>query len=203
MGLALSVLVCAMVGVTAGTAAAGRVDPPGRRDANHCVTPSGVDLNLLFGVPEQFVTPFCREVTAGEHWRQVAAWVVNTNNETFPDGYVPTGTTPLEDFAAKLVAVRVVVDGGTRQERTFVFSPDHVLRADVTLDQLEPGFPPLAVAATIPRVGPLSIGEHTRELIWVLSATHCDGFGTDMEENCLPAGDVSFGTREFTVTTPT
>src|SRR5205085_424585 len=29
-----------------------RADPPGQRDANHCVTASGADLNAMFGVPE-------------------------------------------------------------------------------------------------------------------------------------------------------
>jgi hypothetical protein len=46
------------------------------------------------------------------------------------------------------------------------------------------------------------VGKHTRELIWVLSAQHCDGFGTSVDDNCLPSGDVSFGAAPFIVTTP-
>jgi hypothetical protein len=35
-----------------------------------------------------------------------------------------------------------------------------------------------------------------------MRAQHCDGFGTSVEENCLPAGDLSFGVAPFTVRTP-
>jgi hypothetical protein len=31
---------------------------------------------------------------------------------------------------------------------------------------------------------------------------HCDGLGTSVAENCLPAGEVPFGRRSFTVTNP-
>jgi hypothetical protein len=177
-------------------------DFSGQREANHCVTNAGVDLNALFGVPDQIVTRFCSEVSAGEHWRPFGFWIVNSFNETFPAGYVPSGPTPIEDFVTKLVEVKVVVDGGTRQEKTLVFEPGDVLRTDVTSDQLEPGFPQLPMAVTLPRMKPLSIGQHTRELVWVLSAQHCDGFGTSVDDNCLPAGDVSFGVGPFTVTAP-
>ena len=47
---------------------------------------------------------------------------------------------------AKLVAVKVVVDRGTAEASTFVFSPDQALRTDVSLDQLEPDFPELPMA---------------------------------------------------------
>jgi hypothetical protein len=49
---------------------------------------------------------------------------------------------------------------------------------------------------------PLRAGEHTVEVIWVLRAMHCDGFTDDADYSCLPAGEVSFGPRPFTVTQP-
>ena len=52
--VAAVVVLAASLAVGAGGASAGRVDPPGHRDANQCFWPSGVDVNELFGVPEQF-----------------------------------------------------------------------------------------------------------------------------------------------------
>jgi hypothetical protein len=49
-------------------AEAGRVDPPGHQDANHCVSTFGVDLNDLYGVSEQIRMRECRAISAGEHW---------------------------------------------------------------------------------------------------------------------------------------
>lgn len=48
----------------------------------------------------------------------------------------------------------------------------------------------------------VSVGEHTFEPILVLSAQHCDGFGTDPELQCLPAGEVSFFERPLNITPP-
>lgn len=180
----------------------GPVALSGNQEANACLTSGGVDLNALFGVSDQIVTRFCPEASAGEHWSPFGFWIVNSSNDAFPPGYVPSGATPIEDFVAKLVRVEVVVDGGTSQERTFVFPPSQVVRTDVGSDQLEPGLPQLPMAATLPRLKPLSVGQHTRELIWVLSAQHCDGFGTSVDDNCLPSGDVSFGAAPFAVVRP-
>jgi hypothetical protein len=184
-------------------AAGGRLDPPGHRDANHCANGAGTDVNALFGVSEQILNPYCRSATSGEHWRPSGIWVVSPTNDSFPAGYVAAGATPIDDFVSKLAAVKVVIDGGTRQERTLVFGPQEVLRTDVTFDRLEPGAPEWPMAVTLPRMAPLSRGEHTREVIWVFSAEHCDGLAPNRDENCLPAGETSFGVRPLTVTTPT
>jgi hypothetical protein len=62
---------------------------------NHCVVPSGVDLNELWGVSEQIVTgssPSCSEVGSGERWRpSVAARFMNHQFEVVPDGFLPAG----------------------------------------------------------------------------------------------------------------
>lgn len=200
--VALGALLAASLAVGVGGASAGRIDPPGHQDANHCVTDFGVDLNALFGVPEQFRNAFCRELSAGEYWRPFAFWVTDDGvDSVYPAGYVPLNPMPLVDFVAKLT-VKVVIDGGTTQEKTYVFSPDQAVRTDITADKLESGFPPLPMAVTMPRMQPLGVGEHTLELFWVLSAQHCDGLAPVVEENCLPAGDLSFGVRPVTVTPP-
>ena len=76
------------------------------------------------------------------------------------------------------------------------------MRTDITLDHLEPDAPPLGLAVTMPRMKPLSVGEHTYEVTWVLSAQHCDGLGAVVEEDCLPAGGYSIDGDPLTVTTP-
>jgi uncharacterized delta-60 repeat protein len=166
-----------------------------------CATPGGVDLNDLLGVPDQLVDRQCAEVAAGGQWRPVTTWIVNLSYDALPPDYVPAADRPIDDLAAKLLAVDVVIDRGTGRERTVVFSPAEALRTGITLAQLAPGNDPLPVAVTAPRVGPLSPGTHTAEVVWQLAATHCDGFGTSTTDNCLPAGPVSFGVRTFTVTT--
>jgi hypothetical protein len=54
----------------------------------------------------------------------------------------------------------------------------------------------------MPRMKPLSVGAHTYEVTWVLSAQHCDGFGTVVQENCLPAGELPIDGGPPTATTP-
>jgi hypothetical protein len=200
--VALAVVVATWLVVSSGGASAGRVDPPGHQDANHCVNDSGVDMNVLFGVPEQFRNFFCRVVSAGEHWRPFAFWFTDDGvDSVYPAGYVPLRPLPLEDFVAKLT-VKVVIDGGTLRQKTYVFSPATAVRTDITLDQLVPGNPPFPMASTMPRMQPLSVGDHTFEVIWVLSAQHCDGLAAVVEENCLPAGETPLGVRPIPITVP-
>jgi hypothetical protein len=197
-----AVVVATWLVVGAGGASAARVDPPGHQDANHCINSLGVDMNVLFGVPEQFRNQFCMEVSAGEHWRPFALWFTDDGvDSVYPAGYLPLRPLPLEDFVAKLT-VKVVIDGGTLRQKTYVFSPAEAVRTDITFGQLVPGNPPFPMASTMPRMDPLSVGDHTFELFWVLSAQHCDGLAADVENNCLPAGDLPFGVRPLTVTTP-
>jgi hypothetical protein len=171
-----------------------------QRNANHCVVSSGVDLNGLFDVPEQIVTgttPSCSEVGSGERWRPSAIpWFLNQSFEVVPDGFVPAGATPLEDFVAKFAGVRYVVDPGTRRERTYAF-------ADV--DDLWTGTfagTPLVSPITLAVLKPLPVGDHEVETYWRFSATHCDGFGnaTGPQGNCFPAGETQLPTIQFRVT---
>ena len=201
--VALAAAIATSLSVGAGGASAARVDPPGHRDSNQCFWFSGVDLNELSGVPDQFHHFFCREpLSAGEHWRPFVTWITGDGvDSVYPAGYVPLRPRPVEDFVAKL-SVKVVTDGGTLAQKTYAFSSAEAVRTDMTLDQLEPDAPPLSMAVTMPRMQPLSVGAHTYEVTWVLSAQHCDGLGAVVEENCLPAGEIPIDGGPLTVTTP-
>jgi hypothetical protein len=193
------------VGVSA--ASAGRIDPPGHDDANQCSNEFGVDLNELYGISDQFRTRNCQVVSAGEHWViGPVVWIVNQGPDlVYPDGYVPSEPEPIDDFTSKLVSISVVVDGGTKRETVRVFSADEALRTDITIDQIEPGAwdAPYPMASMLPRMRPLSVGDHTFQVFIELSAEHCDGFVTDPELSCLPAGEIAFTSpRPLTITRP-
>lgn len=199
LGLAVSLL------SSAGPASAGRSDPPGDRDANHCVNEFGADYNELYDVSLQFREFDCRVISAGERWIAFLPWITNVPSAgIYPEGYVPAESAPMDDFLSKLEAYKVVVDGGTRVEKVFVFDPAEIVRFDVTADQLFPPFfpEPYPTASLLPVMPPTSVGEHTYEPILVMSAEHCDGFGTDPFLQCLPEGEVSFGLRPLSITTP-
>ena len=59
----------------AGSVSAGRIDPPGHQDANHCVNAFDVDLNDLYGLSEQIRILDCRVISAGEHWIRPIWWI--------------------------------------------------------------------------------------------------------------------------------
>ena len=123
---------------------------------NHCISPSsGVDLNVLFGVTKQIVTPFCNQVDSGEGWTAAGpAWLMSTSFDIAPDGFVPAGITPLEDFIAKFVGIRYVIDPGTRQEKV-LFYPNNDNLWTGTIAGLPAVWP-----GTLSKLPPLSIGEH-------------------------------------------
>jgi len=98
LAFALALLVAGM-GLGTTTASA---EP---KEANQCILPNGVDLNELYGVSEQIVTPFCTQADAGRHWTISVAWLMPTSFESVPAGFEPAGDTPLGDFLAKFVAV--------------------------------------------------------------------------------------------------
>lgn len=166
---------------------------------NHCVVPSGVDLNVLWGVSEQIVTgssPSCRDVGAGERFRpSVRPWFLNHTFDVTPAGFEPAGATPLADFVAKFAAVRYVIDPGTRQARSYVFTNDGNLATAVSFGL------PVVNPLTLGTVGPLRVGSHQIETYWAFDALHCDGFGADTGPggNCFPAGETQLPTMTFEV----
>ena len=171
---------------------------------NNCVHPvSGINLNELFGVPEQLVAA-CGGPTVGEHWRPFLGYFgAEASDAVYPPGHVPLYASPVHDALAK-ASIKVVTDGGTRQEKTYTFTPsdEDAFRTDVTIHDINPANPDLPGFIMIPRMAPLSPGHHTYEIFWVQSAEHCDGTSADAEASCLPAGEFSSSEREFDVTLP-
>ena len=203
--LAALLAVVSSLAISIGEVDAKRADPPGHDDANHCGSEFGVDLNDLFGISDQFRTLQCQELTAGEHWIVPMFWIVNFGDDSvYPDGYVPARPDPVDDFMSKL-SIKLVVDPGTARERVLVYSATEAARTDVDAEQLEPGAwgAPYPMVSMLPRVRPLSVGTHVLQPFVVLSAEHCDGFSTNEELNCLPAGEIPFRpAREVVVSTP-
>ena len=184
---ALCVLVaCLGLGANAASAAPKAVP--------HCITPTGVDLNERYGVSVTIVAPFCTEVHSGRRWSVSNGWFLNLTFEVVPAGFVPEGATPLDDFIAKFIGVKYVVDPGTKQQRIYVFPNDDDLGvfSDAAQDVVNP--------VTLGTLRPLSVGDHVVDSYFVLRAMHCDGFGAVVAENCLPAGEILFTRVLFTVT---
>jgi hypothetical protein len=178
---------CVLVFSAGGAAAADR------KEGNHCISPEGLDLNEFFGVSAQIVSAFCTEVGSGEQWTMSLSWRMNTSFETVPEGFVPAGATPLEDFVAKFSGVRYVTDPGTEQSRTTVFRnvSDLFIGTFAGLPRVSP--------VTLGTLQPLPVGEHTVEVYWEFSAMHCDGLGTMIGGNCLPAGESKRNAVRFKV----
>lgn len=180
---------------------------PASPTGNHCVNGFDVDYNTLFGISDQFRTFECRTISAGEHWIPFLFWATDDGvDSVYPEGYVSLHPAPVDDFVAKLVAVKVVVDGGTARESTQSFSASEVTRTDINAEQLQPGdWPvPTPMAALLPRRRPASLGEHTFQVFVVLGAEHCDGLGAVRELQCLPAGEIDLtGPRPLGITPPT
>ncbi|MFI5627113.1 hypothetical protein ACIA03_26890 [Nocardioides sp. NPDC051685] len=150
------------------------------------------------------MNPVCEGLTAGEHWRPTNSYFgAEAADAVYPPGYVPLHAYPVDDVLAKLT-VKVVIDGGTSQQQTYTFSPadKDAFRTDVRIHDLNPSFPDIPSFFVIPRMAPLSVGHHTHELIWVLTAQHCDGISTDPDVSCLPAGEFSAFVRPADVSIP-
>lgn len=167
-----------------------RAASAGPKPVTPCISPTEVNLNDRWGVSDAIIAPFCPNLAAGRRWAVSNAWFMGPAFDAMPPGFVPDGATPVEDFIAKFVGVKYVVDPGTKQEKTYVFPSDETLGVlnappfDVVLGSLKPA----------------SVGDHVVGSYLLLSAMHCDGIGAVAEENCLPAGETLYQTIEFTVT---
>jgi hypothetical protein len=173
----------------------GRVQAQAKsKPGNHCLTPSGLDLNEFLGISEEVVASFCPEVDSGERWTTSGPWFVNGSFASVPDGFVPAGATPVEDFQAKFTALRLVIDPGSRQEKTVVFPNTGNVFAGPG-NAIFPGAPDdvlVLIPASLGTVQPLSVGNHVVHAHWIFSSMHCDGFGTDTTPgsgNCFHAGE--------------
>ncbi|WP_371616567.1 hypothetical protein [Streptomyces sp. NBC_00454] len=198
-----SLLVAALGGVAA-TAPASAAPasaaplPKPKHEVPHCVTDEG-DLNVLYHVKERLIGPAaCRETYAKEKWvRIVPGWSTALSGEgaVYPDGYTPSRPDPIDDFNSKFVSATYILDRGTPQEKTFTYKKKQILRTGLT----GPDGLPYSVAISPPFKAP-ELGTHTTTVLFTLSAEHCDGFGTVVDENCLPGGTFPYtGDAPFTV----
>jgi hypothetical protein len=190
--VALLLLVVALAGgslaLGADPAAAGPNAAPGP-----CIRHDGTNLNELYGVADRIITQSCNRAVAGERWVQPAVWIMNTSFEAVPAEFVAAGATPLDDFLAKFVAVKYVVDAGTKQARTYVIPSSDRL----WIGELE-GFPAVNTV-TLGSLHPLSVGQHTVAVYWVFNGMQCDGFAANAVENCFSAGETFYTATQFTV----
>ena len=106
-----------------------------------------------------------------------------------PEGFVPAGDTPLEDFIAKFEAVTFVIDPDTNHERTVVFSnTDDLFTGSGSQFPGGPANWDVVSPVTLGTLNPLPVGEHAVRVSWTLSAMHCDGIADSIDDNCLPEG---------------
>ena len=152
--------------------------PPSRN--GDCVKDDGVNLNEVLGVTARIVRTFdgCYEVLAGESYVPLSNWYTDVSYANAPSTYPLAAATPMEDFLAKLVAIRYVIDPGSRQERTYRFAAGDVVKLR-TLDQLytdEPALPVALFVAELPPLRPDRDG-HSFQVFVEMSAGHCDGLG--------------------------
>jgi len=166
----------------------------GPKPVPHCITPTAVDLNERYGVSEAIIAPFCTTLDSGRHWTVTNAWFMSPTFVAVPNGFVPAGLTPLEDFIAKFIGVKYVVDPGTSKEKTYVFGNDD----DLAIFNDEETA--IANAVSLGTLKPLSVGDHVVDSYLLFSAMHCDGIANVVEENCLPAGETWYSSVQFTVT---
>jgi hypothetical protein len=194
MRRSVTILVMVVAMVLSGALAATAMAPSSRTE--HCVAPNGIDINANVGISAAVVAPFCPEIKAGDWWVPAQFWTEAKTWEFVPSGFIPVGATPLEDFVAKFVAIRYVVDQGTSHEFTVEFATGPSLWTHQ--HPLNPNID-LASAMTLGTIRPLSVGPHTVTLFWIFSDAHCDGFSPVFEESCVPAGAFDAGTDSFDV----
>jgi len=181
-----------------------------------CVAPWGVDLCAATGVNTAFMVPIDfggAPIPAGNWWTPILGWGTNAPGGlpglplTYPPGYVTTHPDdPMQDFLSKIVKFTIIVDPGTRQERSYVYEdPAKYAVLMKIVDFWGPGglgLPELDAGqwvAFVPSLHPLSVGAHEMHFIWTLSALHCDGVPSLGGEpltveggHCFPAGDYAF-----------
>ena len=166
----------------------------GPKPVPHCITPTAVDVNERYGVLEAIVAPFCTTLGSGRYWTVSNGWFMSPTFVAVPDGFAAAGATPLEDFIAKFIGVKYVVDPGTSKEKTYVFGNDD------DLGIFNDGITVAANSVSLGTLKPLSVGDHVVDSYLLFSAMHCDGLVANVNENCLPAGETFFGSVQFTVT---
>ncbi len=184
----------AVLAVVSASLALGPGAAVAKKSGNHCISPAGDDLNEVFGTTDAFVAPFCTEVPTGDRWRAVLRVQVAGSDYVLPAGYVPSRALLDQDFLAKFVSSRFVVDAGTAQERSYTFS----VRELVIETGVLPDGSRFARWVT-PSMHPLPPGDHTVDEYVTLTADFWDGLGLDPGLNLVPAGESLAGSVQFRV----
>jgi hypothetical protein len=197
VGTAAAVLLVA----TGATAASGAAREQNWRSAP-CVA-EGVDVNAVLGVTDRIIKqPLCPQAYVGEWYVPLTYWLAARSYADVPSPYPLSAPTPMDDFLAKLVAVRFVIDSGASTEQSYRFEKRDLTLRLGTLDEFSPpGFPQVPIVFMIAKLPPLPPGGHRVAFFYDLSAGNCDGLGT-APENCLPQGESYLGWCPFQVVTP-
>lgn len=210
-GSVVPLLACATLLGVHGVAYAARGGTPGTGDtsfdpgagtgSNQCINANGVDLNQAYGFSEQIVTGGCRTVGAGEFYTRTIGWFTAPSWQSVPAGYVPSASTPMQDFLSK-VTVMQVVDPGTPNQRTYLF-PGGASFVLISLGAINPSLEPPSssypLAVSVGKLPPLQPGTHVVVSSLVMSALHCDGLNADPTDGCIGPGVVPFFETTFTV----
>ena len=168
-----------------------------KRSATDCITPAGEELNQTFETRDAFVAPYCTEMRTGDRWRAILRIAVAGSEPVFPGAYAPLRPRLDEDFLAKFVSARYVVDAGTSRERSYAFSAgDLVVQAGAIPDGTR------FVRWVTPPLHPLPPGDHTVHEYVTLSADFWDGLGLDPAINLIPGGESLAGSVGFSVSRP-
>lgn len=167
--------------------------------AEPCVSSNGMPLKQQYGYSVAVITSDCTQVPVGQKWAASVPWVMDSRFEQRPSGFTTDYSTPLDDFRGKLKSIDYVVDGGSAYQSNRSFPGDN----EIWTGQLAtaPGLPAIDTVG-LGSLDPLSIGTHTVDVSWNLSAPHCDGFSADQGTSCLPQGKTLVKRITFKVVDP-
>jgi hypothetical protein len=115
-------------------------------------------------------------------------------DHVFPSGYAPSRPLLDEDFLAKFVSARFVVDAGSARQRSYNFPLRRlVIQKGVLPDGSR------FVRWVTPSLRPLPPGDHTVDEYETLTSVFWDGLGLDPAVNSIPAGESADGSVQFRV----
>jgi len=179
-----------------GAAASPRVQP--------CIWPAtGTNLQQYFGVSVSLVIPSaCDSIKAGSKWATPLAFYVARSWEHVPDGYEPSGATPLEELENDLTVVRFIIDEGTPHQFTVERSASQIHFRVRDWQEVYPDDPDWVFVDVGSHIAmrPLPPGTHTIRGEFVVSRLTCDGTSSDVNQSCIPPGQFEYpSTRTFTV----
>jgi hypothetical protein len=163
-----------------------------------CVS-NGLTLKQQYGYSVAVVTSDCTQIPVGEKWAASVPWLMASQFEQKPSGFVTDYATPVDDFRGKLRSIEYLVDAGSAYQANRSFPGDNKIWTGHL-----PSAPGVQAINTVGlgSIDPLPVGRHTVDVSWNLSAPHCDGFSADQGTSCLPQGETLVKRITFTVVDP-